>query len=62
MSDAENRNDTEYAAAYDTLFEHLGLDKNDNQINKKRPLFFGDATCVFVELYVTSIIDVVSPT
>ncbi|XP_016113099.1 5-hydroxytryptamine receptor 3A-like [Sinocyclocheilus grahami] len=55
VSDAKNCNDTENAAAYDALFEHLGLDKNDNQ---KRPLYYGDATHVFVELYVTSIIDV----
>ncbi|XP_016116545.1 neuronal acetylcholine receptor subunit beta-3-like [Sinocyclocheilus grahami] len=55
VSDAKNCNDTENAAAYDALFEHLGLDKNDNQ---KRPLYYGDATRVFVELYVTSIIDV----
>ncbi|XP_016328415.1 5-hydroxytryptamine receptor 3A-like [Sinocyclocheilus anshuiensis] len=55
VSDAKNCNNTENAAAYDALFEHLGLDKNDNQ---KRPLYYGDATHVFVELYVTSIIDV----
>ncbi|XP_016391990.1 5-hydroxytryptamine receptor 3A-like [Sinocyclocheilus rhinocerous] len=55
VSDAKNCNNTENAAAYDALFEHLGLDKNDNQ---KRPLYYGDATRVFVELYVTSIIDV----
>ncbi|XP_058627073.1 5-hydroxytryptamine receptor 3A-like isoform X1 [Onychostoma macrolepis] len=55
VSDAENCNQTEYSAAYDKLFVHLGLDKNGDQ---KRPFYDEDGTHVYMELYVSSIIDV----
>ncbi|XP_077086691.1 5-hydroxytryptamine receptor 3A-like [Siphateles boraxobius] len=57
VSAAENCSDIEHAAAYKALFEHLGLDKNV-QTTHMRPLPWGPVTHVYVDLYVTSIIDV----
>ncbi|KAL0151038.1 hypothetical protein M9458_053551, partial [Cirrhinus mrigala] len=59
VSNAENCNNTEYAVAKKKLFEHLGLYKNDFQVTRMWPLIFEDQPAIiYVDLYVTSIIDV----
>ncbi|XP_016328305.1 5-hydroxytryptamine receptor 3A-like [Sinocyclocheilus anshuiensis] len=58
VSAAENCNHTDYTVAYEALFQQLGLDKNGVQMTHMRPLSWGPVTRVYVDLYVTSIIEV----
>ncbi|KAG1925135.1 retrotransposable element [Pimephales promelas] len=68
VTDAQNCSAVEYAEARKRLFEHLGMDKNDQQNQKSRmwPLIFSKydwyygshPAKIYVDLYVTSIINV----
>ncbi|RXN14043.1 5-hydroxytryptamine receptor 3A-like protein [Labeo rohita] len=58
VSAAVNCSNTDYTAAYKALFEHLGLDKNGDQMTHMRPFSWSPVTYVYVSLFVTSIIDV----
>ncbi|XP_039506084.1 5-hydroxytryptamine receptor 3C-like [Pimephales promelas] len=68
VTDAHDCSDVEYAEARKRLFEHLGMDKNDQQNQKSRmwPLIFNkydsyyssNPAEIYVDLYVTSIIKV----
>ncbi len=59
VSAAENCSLTDYSVAHEALFQHLVLDKNGVQMTHMRPLSWGPVTRVYVDLYVTSIIEVV---
>ncbi|XP_059406008.1 5-hydroxytryptamine receptor 3A-like [Carassius carassius] len=58
VSNAENCSFADYSSAYKNIFEHLGLDKNNILMPDIRPLYWSHTTDVYVDLYVTSIIDV----
>ncbi|XDV14184.1 hypothetical protein PO909_002363, partial [Leuciscus waleckii] len=58
-SDAQYCNYSKQLTAKKDLFEHLGLDKNDSQNNRMWPIIFTFTPLyIFVDLYVTSIINV----
>jgi len=69
VTDAQNCSAVEYAEARKRLFEYLGMDKDDQQNQKSRmwPLIFSKydwyygshPAKIYVDLYVTSIINVV---
>jgi len=67
VTDAQNCSDVEYAEARKRLFENLGMDKNDAQKTKMWPFIFSKydsyysykPAMIWVELFVTSIINVV---
>ncbi|KAL0151073.1 hypothetical protein M9458_053586, partial [Cirrhinus mrigala] len=58
VSDAQNCTYTAYSSAYKNIFEHLGFDNTNILTMSMQPAFWRPNT-VYVDLYVTSIIDVV---
>ncbi|XP_016328520.1 5-hydroxytryptamine receptor 3A-like [Sinocyclocheilus anshuiensis] len=58
VSDAENCSYAAYSSAYKEIFEHLGFDKTNILTTDMRPVYWSPTTDVYVDLYVTSIIDV----
>lgn len=58
VSDAENCTYKDYSSAYKNIFEHLGFNNTNILMTNMQPAFWRP-NIVYVDLYVTSIIDVV---